>query len=411
MIIIHDMNTLPRLLAAQVRKALRSSPVVVLGGSRQTGKSTLVREGAVGRGRRYLSLDDGDVLERAVRAPEALVRDAGRLTLDEVQRAPELLLAVKRAVDAERAPGQFLLTGSANLLLMKRVSETLAGRAVYLTLRPLTRLELLGRGSAGVWSELLRRNDRAWPELLRARGDADDWKELVRRGGYPTPAHHLRSAAERALWHSGYTQTYLERDLRDLSSVDSLPAFRRLMRAACLRIGNLVNQTELGRDVGMPQPTVSRHLDLLEVSYLLVRLPAFAVNRTSRLIKAPKLYWSDTALALHLAGEDEPRGAHLENLVLGDLLAWSAALLDAPQVMYWRTASGREVDFVVEWRGRLLPVEVKTTDRPRTGDADSLRAFRDEYGSRVCGGLLIHTGESVSWLADGVLAAPWWSVI
>ncbi len=405
------MNTLPRLLAAQVRKALRSSPVVVLGGSRQTGKSTLVREGAVGRGRRYLSLDDGDVLERAVRAPEALVRDAGRLTLDEVQRAPELLLAVKRAVDAERAPGQFLLTGSANLLLMKRVSETLAGRAVYLTLRPLTRLELLGRGSAGVWSELLRRNDRAWPELLRARGDADDWKEVVRRGGYPTPAHHLRSAAERALWHSGYTQTYLERDLRDLSSVDSLPAFRRLMRAACLRIGNLVNQTELGRDVGMPQPTVSRHLDLLEVSYLLVRLPAFAVNRTSRLIKAPKLYWSDTALALHLAGEDEPRGAHLENLVLGDLLAWSAALLDAPQVMYWRTASGREVDFVVEWRGRLLPVEVKTTDRPRTGDADSLRAFRDEYGSRVCGGLLIHTGESVSWLADGVLAAPWWSVI
>jgi predicted AAA+ superfamily ATPase len=224
------------------------------------------------------------------------------------------------------------------------------------------------------------------------------------------PAHHLRRAPERALWHSGYAQTYLERDLRDLSSVDSLPAFRRLMRAACLRIGNLVNQTELGRDVGMPQPTVSRHLDLLEVSYLLVRLPAFAVNRTSRLIKAPKLYWSDTALALHLAGEDEPRGAHLENLVLGDLLAWSAALLDAPQVMYWRTASGREVDFVVEWKGRLLPVEVKTTARPRSGDADALRAFREEYGSRALAGLLLHTGESVSWLADGVLAAPWWSV-
>jgi hypothetical protein len=161
----------------------------------------------------------------------------------------------------------------------------------------------------------------------------------------------------------------------------------------------------------MPQPTVSRHLDLLEVSYLLVRLPAFAVNRTSRLIKAPKLYWSDTALALHLAGEEQPRGAHLENLVLGDLLAWSAALLDAPQVMYWRTASGREVDFVVEWKGRLLPVEVKTTARPRSGDADALRAFREEYGSRALAGLLLHTGDSVSWLADGVLAAPWWSVI
>jgi uncharacterized protein len=411
MIIIHAMDNLPRLLTPQVQRALRSSPVVVLGGSRQTGKSTLVRQGAVGRGRRYLSLDDVDVLDRALRAPEALLRDAGRLTLDEVQRAPELLLAVKRAVDDERAPGRFLLTGSANLLLMKRVSETLAGRAVYLTLRPLTRLELLGRGSAGAWSELFRREDPAWPGLLRGRGDADDWKEVVRRGGYPVPAHHLKRAPERALWLSGYAQTYLERDLRDLSVVDSLPDFRRLMRAACLRIGNLVNQTELGRDVGVPQPTVSRHLDLLEVSYLLVRLPAFAVNRTSRLIKAPKLYWSDTALALHLAGEDQPRGAHLENLVLGDLLAWSAGLLDEPQVMYWRTAAGREVDFVVEWKGRLLPVEVKTTARPRTGDADALRAFREEYGRRALAGLLLHTGDSVSWLADGVLAAPWWSVV
>jgi predicted AAA+ superfamily ATPase len=407
------MNTspLPRLLGSPLARALRSSPVVVLGGARQTGKSTLARLGAAGRGRRYLSLDDVDLRDRAARAPEALLRDAGRLTLDEVQRAPELLLAVKRAVDAERVPGRFLLTGSANLLLMKRVSETLAGRAVYLTLRPMTRLELLGRGSAGAWSELFRREDRAWPGLLRARVDAADWREVVRRGGYPVPAHHLQRAPERALWHAGYTQTYLERDLRDLSAIDSLPAFRRLMRAACLRIGNLVNQTELGRDVGMPQPTVSRHLDLLEVSYLLVRLPAFAVNRTSRLIKAPKLYWCDTALALHLAGEDEPRGAHLENLVLGDLLAWSGGLLDAPQVMYWRTASGREVDFVVEWNGWLLPVEVKTTDRPRTGDADALRAFREEYGRSVRAGLLLHTGEAVSWLAEGVLAAPWWSVV
>lgn len=406
-----DRRLLSRLQAGPLTRALRTFPVVVLGGARQTGKSTLARIAENSKGRLYRSLDDIDVLERAQRAPEALVRDGRRVTLDEVQRAPELLLAVKRAVDEDRAPGRFLLTGSANLLLMRRVSETLAGRAVYLTLGPLTRNELRGQGAAGAWSEVLKRREKQWPELLRSRDAPDDWREVVRRGGYPTPAHELRRAPERALWHAGYTQTYLERDLRDLSTVDSLPAFRRLMRAACLRIGNLVNQTELGRDVGLPQPTVSRHLDLLETSYLLVRLPAFAVNRTSRLIKTPKLYWNDTALALHLAGEDEPRGNHLENLVLGDLMAWSASLLGAPQVMYWRTASGREVDFVVEWRGQLLPIEVKTTTRPRTADADGLRAFRAEYGSRSRAGLLLHAGNEVSWLADGVLAAPWWSVV
>jgi len=406
------MDDLTRLLAAPLAAALRSSPVVVLTGARQTGKSTLAQRGAIGAKRTYLSLDDVDTLDRALREPDALVRDAGRLTLDEVQRSPELLLAVKRAVDDGRSPGRFLLTGSANLSLMKRVSESLAGRAVHLTLWPLTRRELLGRGCAGVWADLFRLGDREWPELLRSQdAPAADWRDVVRRGGYPTPAHHLRQAAERALWHAGYTQTYLERDLRALSSVASLVDFRRLMRAACLRLGNLANQTELGRDVGMAQATVHRHLDLLEVSYQLVRLPAFAVNRTSRLTKTPKVYWNDTALALHLAGEDEPRGAHLENLVLCDLLAWSASLPDGPQVMYWRTAGGREVDFVIEWKGKLLPIEVKATPRPRTGDADNLRAFRHEYGRLARAGLLLHTGEAVSWLADGVLAAPWSAVL
>ncbi len=414
MIIIHAMDDhpLPRLLAPHLAAALRSSPVVVLTGARQTGKSTLAHQGTIGARRTYLSLDDVAILDRALHEPDALVRDADRLTLDEVQRAPTLLLAVKRAVDAERSPGRFLLTGSANLSLMREVSETLAGRAVHLALWPLTRRELLGRGSAGVWAELFRRGDNQWPELLRAQDvPGADWREVVRRGGYPTPAHQLHRAGDRALWHSGYTQTYLERDLRSLSSVASLVDFRRLMRAACLRIGNLVNQTELGRDVGMPQATVSRHLDLLEVSYQLVRLPSFAVNRTSRLLKTPKLYWNDTALALHLAGEDEPRGAHLENLVLCDLLAWSSSLPDGPQVMYWRTAAGREVDFVVEWKGKLLPVEVKVTSHPRTGDADNLRAFRKEYGRESRAGLLLHTGSAVSWLADGILAAPWSAVL
>jgi hypothetical protein len=183
------------------------------------------------------------------------------------------------------------------------------------------------------------------------------------------------------------------------------------MRAACLRLGQLVNQTELGRDVALPQPTVHRYLNLLETSYLLVRLPAYAVNRTKRLIKSPKLYWGDTGVALHLAGSGDPGGAHLENLVLSDLIAWRDGRLERAEVTYWRTAIGEEVDFVIETEGRLLPIEVKTTSRPRLRDAAHLRTFRAEYAKAARAGLLLHTGSTLEWLAPDVLAVPWWRVV
>jgi predicted AAA+ superfamily ATPase len=239
----------------------------------------------------------------------------------------------------------------------------------------------------------------------------EDWRALALRGGYPVPAHEMADAQARTLWFDGYTRTYLERDLQDLSTVTSLVDFRRLMRAACLRLGSLVNQAELGRDVGLPQPTVLRHLSLLETSYQLVRVPAYAVNRTKRLIKTPKLYWCDSGLALHLSGEAEPRGAHLENLILTDLLAWRDTQVPHPEILYWRTAAGDEVDFIVEWKGKLLPIEVKATGKPRPADARGLTQFRGEYPDLALTGLLLHTGPEVEWIAEGVLAAPWWRVI
>jgi predicted AAA+ superfamily ATPase len=416
MIIIHAVNglhILPRALQGSLDQALRSFPVVVVTGSRQTGKSTLVRALEKDSSPRpYLTLDNLEILERARQQPDALVRNADRVTLDEVQRSPDLLLAVKRAVDEQRVAGRFLLTGSANLLLMQKISESLAGRAAYLTLWPLTRREQIGLGEAGAWERLFAAPDQDWRDLLLAEQDtAEDWRPLAMRGGYPVPAHELRDTEERALWFDGYTRTYLERDLQDLSTVTSLVDFRRLMRAACLRLGGLVNQTELGRDVGLPQPTVHRHLSLLETSYQLVRVPPFAVNRTKRLIKAPKAYWCDSGLALHLAGEAEPRGAHLENLVLTDLLVWRDTQVPRPEILYWRTVSGNEVDFVIEWKGKLLPIEVKATSKPRLADAQSLVLFRNEYPDLARTGLLLHTGEAVEWIAEGVLAAPWWRVI
>ncbi|MGQ0813860.1 MAG: ATP-binding protein [Gemmatimonadota bacterium] len=343
----------------------------------------------------------------------SLAQRAPQLTLDEVQREPDLLLAIKRVIDdTPRRPGRFVLTGSANLLLMERVSESLAGRAGYITLWPFTRRELLGQARPGLWPDLFETPVDDWFDLIR--GDAtpfEDWQIAARRGGFPVPALHVRSDAERAVWYRSFVQTYLERDLQVLASIDSLGDFQRLMQAAALRLGQVLNQAEVARDVAISRPTAHRYLNLLETSYQTIRLPAYAVNRTKRLIKSPKLYWNDVALALSIAGNVELGGAHLENLIASDLIAWRDAQLNRPGVLYWRTVDGQEVDFVIERGRELLAIEVKVTKRPTTYDASGLRLFANEYADHFRGGLVLHGGDDVFWLAPGILAAPWWKVV
>lgn len=402
-----------RFAARILESSLDVSPAVVLMGARQTGKSTLVRHEPSLRDHLYLTLDDPAVRERAVRAPDDLVRSAPMLVLDEVQREPDLLLVIKRAVDEERPrrPGRFVLTGSANLLLMERISETLAGRASYVTLWPLTRRERMGRGDVGRWSALLETAVEGWYDLLGEQdAPAEDWRALARIGGYPTPALELDDSDARALWFDGYVRTYLERDLQDLASIDNLVDFRRVMRAACHRLGRLVNQAEIARDTQVTRPTVHRYLNLLQASFQLVRIEAYAVNRTKRLVKSPRLFWGDAGLALHIAS-DEPSGFHLENLVLNDLLVWRDGQVPRPEILGWRTTTDLDVDFVIEHPRGLLPIEIKATSSPTTGDVRGLAAFRDEYPDRFLGGLLLHDGENLQWISERILAAPWHRVI
>jgi predicted AAA+ superfamily ATPase len=403
---------LPRLLEAGFRRAQVVFPVVVVTGARQTGKSTLVRKPELSSQHIYLTLDDVLLRDEARRNPELLLDRGERLVVDEVQHAPDLLLAIKRRVDERRLRGQYILTGSSNLLLQRDVSESLAGRAGYLTLWPLTRREQLGMGSAGVWSQLLDEAPARWPDLLNEQpAQPEPWQELARRGGYPVPAHDLADASQRALWLAAYAATYLERDLKQLAAVEQLADMRRLMTALCLRLGGLLNQAELSRDLAVPSSTVQRYLNLLDISYQLVRVPGYSVNRTRRLIKAPKVYWSDTGLAMHLAGEAQARGAHLENLILTDMLAWSGASVDRPSILHWRTHTGAEVDFVLELPGRLLPVEVKSARRVTHGDARHLRTFLNDYPAETTAALLLYDGEDVFWLERDVLAVPWHRVI
>lgn len=388
-------------------------PAVVVIGARQTGKTTLV-QGIPGLGGRpYLTLDDPELRDQARTDPASLLARSPELILDEVQRAPDLLIAIKREIDSDRPrrPGRYLMTGFANLLLMERVAESLAGRAYYLKLWPLTRRELLALGRTGIWSEMMETPVRDWLELVESQtAPADDWRLVAREGGLPVPAYELTTPQSRALWFDGYVDTYLERDLQMLARIEDLGDFRRLMRAAALRVGTLPNQADLARDIGLSRATAHRWLNLLETSFQIVRVDAYAVNRSKRLAKTPKLYWSDVGLGLHLAG-GEPSGAHLENLVLCDLIAWRELVTPRPEVLHWRTHNQEEVDFVIEAGGMLLPIEVKATARPAHRDIRHLLAFRGEYGEAVAGGLLLHAGDDSFWLAEGILAAPWWRII
>ncbi len=412
-----NRRSLPRFASNHLLASTNALPVTVLMGSRQTGKSTLVRTLPSLKDHLFLTLDRADIREQAQRDPHALLRSAPKVIIDEVQRDPALVLAIKEIVDenaysGQRQVGQFIVTGSANLLEMQRVNESLAGRAAYTTLWPMSRREQRGHGAAGMWSDFFATATMDWLDLVQSTtAIAADWRELARVGGYPTPAVEQTTADDRALWFEGYLETYLDRDLRDLASLNNPLDMRRLMRIAAHRVGQLVNRSAWAHEAGVAPTTAFRYLDLLEQSYQLIRLEVYAVNRGKRLVKSPKAYWSDTAMAWHLAGTPPLSGFHFENVVVQDLLVWRDAQLQKPAIMHWRTTTQDEVDFVVEQPdGRLLAIECKSGERPTHDDADGLRLFLREYPAAV-GGLLLHSGSETRWISDRVLSVPWWRVM
>ena len=412
-----DRRSLPRFASNHLLASTNALPVTVLMGSRQTGKSTLVRTLPSLKDHLFLTLDRADIREQAQRDPHALLRSAPKVIIDEVQRDPALVLAIKEIVDenaysGQRQVGQFIVTGSANLLEMQRVNESLAGRAAYTTLWPMSRREQRGHGAAGMWSDFFATATMDWLDLVQSTtAIAADWRELARVGGYPTPAVEQTTTDDRALWFEGYLETYLDRDLRDLASLNNPLDMRRLMRIAAHRVGQLVNRSAWAHEAGVAPTTAFRYLDLLEQSYQLIRLEVYAVNRGKRLVKSPKAYWSDTAMAWHLAGTPPLSGFHFENVVVQDLLVWRDAQLQKPAIMHWRTTTQDEVDFIVEQPdGRLLAIECKSGERPTHDDADGLRLFLREYPAAV-GGLLLHSGSETRWISDRVLSVPWWRVM
>jgi predicted AAA+ superfamily ATPase len=401
-----------RTVLGDVERRLQALPVVVLTGARQTGKTTLARELGARTGRRFISLDPLETREQARKSPASLLGGDSPLTIDEAQRAPELLLEIKAAVDLDRTPGRFLLTGSANLLLMKEVSDSLAGRAVYSTLRPLSERERRGEPQPR-WTDLLSAPTLAAALERIPPHRAFDWRRAALRGGMPALVG-VDDPAQRRLWFEGYVDTYLHRDLRDLSQISDLSAFRRVIELATLQTGGLLNVAQLAHHAGLSRATVQRWLALLEISYVTTPVPPYFESRLKRLVKTPKLYALDTALALFILGVHDVEalerlrsvGLWLENLVLNDLLVWRETHVPRPELFHFRSHDRYEVDFVVELDRRAIPIEIKSGERVRVDDASGIDRFCSELPDRAPYGLVLYSGAEARQLSEHALAVP-----
>ncbi len=384
---------------------MQTMPVVVLSGLRQAGKSTLLqRDKSIAVARSYRTLDDFAVLAAARTNPESLLEDT--VTLDEVQRCPELLLAIKRSVDERRLPGRFVLSGSANLALLGHVSESLAGRAVYFTLHPMTRRELSGHVGKPPFLIDFMRNQTV------PKGAAKPVTvQEVLMGGLPPAC--LGPAGAAGEWFRGYVQTYVERDVRQLSQITDLISFRLLAQLAALRTGQVLVISSLARDAKLSAATAGRYLNLLEASFLTRRIPPFLKNRSSRLVKSPKLYITDSGLAAYLAGvedlepgrDDLMRGALFETYTAQNLAALLEAHLPDAQLSYWNEQGRHEVDFVIESGRNVFAVEVKAATRWSESDLSGLRAFVERTPA-CAAAVLAYNGRETVHLGGRLFAVP-----
>jgi len=402
----YELDYINRWQSTLLKNSLSNYPVIVITGARQVGKSTFLKNDKNLKDWEYLTLDDFDRLRQANENPEALWLGSDSVIIDEAQKAPNILSAIKKSVDQTKNRKQFIISGSANLLLMKNVTESLAGRAAYISLPPMAYSEIRKLGLNQIIEKLIK------GKKINNRYENLPISEILIKGFMP-PLIRFNNIDDIPGWWESYTMTYLERDLRELSQVESLLDFRNLMKILALRSGKILNKSDVARDASLSQPTAHRYINLLQISHIIELIQPYFKNRTKRLVKSPKIFWLDPSLAIYLAGYYDKKslensrefGSFYESLVYHHLRILADLLKPRAKIYYWRTVSGKEVDFVIEHGNKVLAVEVKSTDKIKYEDAASLKIFVEEYPEAIIG-LIFYSGSELRYLDRKILAVP-----
>jgi predicted AAA+ superfamily ATPase len=409
-----NITMIRRHLTDNLLEALADTPAVLVNGARQTGKSTLVQsEDVAAKSRQSLTFDDPGVLSAARRDPNGFIAGLNTpVTLDEVQHAPEIFPVIKAAIDRNRQPGQFLLTGSTNVLLLPKLSESLAGRMEVLTLWPFSQGEMRAVHETFI-DTLFSRKHVGWAGEI-ASLPREELFETVLAGGYP-PAVARKSAARRSAWFQSYVMTILQRDIRSMANLADAADVPRLLAVVAARAGGLLNFADLSRTVGLPQTTLKRYFALLETTFLVQLLRPWARNLGKRVIQTPKVYVNDSGLLRYLQGvtmermkaESQLAGSLLENFAVMELRKLSTWSKTQPDVFFWRTANGQEVDIVLEDRaGRVAGVEIKASATLGGNDVRGLLALASEAGKSWVRGVVLYAGNEVIPFANNLHGVP-----